>query len=170
MTLSSSLWSQTSQFQPPVVMCHCVTSIWYEQLNWKYCQLSNPCSHVVFERKKSSCSQNSLAIVWCLGANCNERRYSAVVGLAIQRWPNKRAQRGSQWLTVHQEWRPCRKSQQQNSWKSVVNNFRVIDMFSTNFTYFSLWNVVEKLQCLLSLCKMGAQNANRWTKKAAHQP
>ena len=123
---------------------------------------------MVFERKKSYCSQNSLAIVWCLGANCNERRYSAAVGLAIQRRPNKRAQRGSQWLTIRHGRRPCHKSQQQNSWKSVVHNFWVIDMFSTNFTYISLWNVVERLQCLLSLCKMGAQNANRWTKKKQH--
>jgi hypothetical protein len=51
--------------------------------------------------------------------------------------------------------------------KISVHNFRVISVFSTNCTYISLWNCRREPALPWSLCKMGAQNANTKTKKAA---
>jgi hypothetical protein len=49
--------------------------------------------------------------------------------------------------------------------KIFGSHFRVINMFSTNCTYITLWNCCTEPALPWSLCKIGAQNANAWTKK-----
>ena len=43
-----------------------------------------------------------------------------------------------------------------------------MNMFSTNFTYITVWNCGREAALPYSLCKMGAPHANRWTQEAAH--
>jgi hypothetical protein len=158
MSLSSSLWSQTSQFQPPVVM-------WYRQL-W------NPCSHVVFECKKSYCSQNSLEIVWCLRGQLQWKKVQCGSGLGNSKMAEQTCTKRIA-VATHLSWMMNLSPKsaikfmkisgsQFPSYRSVFHKFHV--------TYISLWNCGREAALPLSLCKMGAQNADRWTKKAAHQP
>jgi hypothetical protein len=133
-----------------------------------------PRSDMVFECKNSYCNRNSSAIVWCLWAKCNEWGESLAVIQAIERWPmHDEGQRGPR----HPSWmRTLLKKSTKKFVKIFGSQFqsyqRVFHKLNIHYSMKLLQTACTTMKSVQdgcpkwwSLCKMGVQNANAWTKK-----